>query len=131
MEKDEETSYDLTDYLRSLDVMREIETILEETSVLINKIKGTQIYMEYQSALEDLRRHPELKTMADAFRKEKYLAYIALKEPVSFADFEHLEEERLKLTVHPEIERYFKAELALCRVVQEVQDRLALVMSFD
>ncbi|MBQ8815807.1 MAG: YlbF family regulator [Lachnospiraceae bacterium] len=111
--------------------MREVETILEETSVLVDKIKSTVIYTEYQSALEDLQRQPELKALADAFREEKYLAYIALKEPVSFADFDSLEEKRMELASYPEIERYLKAELALCRVLQEVQSKLVLAMSFD
>ena len=131
MEKDEASSDDITDYFGSLEFMREVETILEETSVLIDRIKNTQIYTEYQSALEDLRRQPELKALADTFREEKYLAYTALKEPVSFVCFDSLEEKRLKLAVHPEIERYLKAELALCRILQEVQNRLVLAMNFD
>lgn len=135
MEENQAPPDDFTDYYgsitESLNFMREVETILEETSVLVDKIKGTAIYTEYQSALEDLQRQPELKALADAFRKEKYLAYIALKEPVSFADFDELEEKRMELASYPQIERYLKAELALCRVLQAVQSRLVLAMNFE
>ncbi len=131
MEEDKAPADDFTDYFGSLEFMREVETILEETSVLIDRIKSTQIYTEYQCALEDLQRHPELKALADAFREEKYLAYTALKEPVSFVCFDSLEEKRLRLAAYPEIERYLQAELALCRVLQEVQNRLVLAMNFD
>ncbi len=111
--------------------MREVETILEETSVLINRLKSTHSYIEYQRAREDLQRHPEQKAMADAFCREVYLAYDTLKEPVSFVEFDDLERKRLKLAAYPEIERYLKAELALCRMLQEIQDKLVFDISFD
>ena len=111
--------------------MKEVTAILNETTVLINTIKGTSIYTEYQSALEDLQRYPELKARADAFRAENYLAYHALKEPISFADFDSLEDKRTELIKYPQIDRYLQAEVALCRVLQEVQNRLVAAISFD
>lgn len=46
--------------------------ILETTSVLVDTIKSTSIYTEFQSALEDLRKYPELKALADEFRAQKF-----------------------------------------------------------
>ena len=111
--------------------MKEVALILEETSVLINKIKSTSIYTEFQSALEELKKYPELKTLADEFRTQNYLAYHSLTEQVSFADFDSLEEKRSELSKYPQIERYLNAELALCRMLQEVQSRLTAGMCFD
>ncbi|MBO5346779.1 MAG: YlbF family regulator [Lachnospiraceae bacterium] len=111
--------------------MREVTEILNETNVLINTIKGTSVYTEFRSALEDLQKYPELKAQADAFRAENYLAYHALKGPVSFADFNSLEDKRTELAKYPQIDRYLKAEVALCRVLQEVQGRLTAAMGFD
>jgi len=109
--------------------MREVEAILEETSVFIDKLKNTGIYEEYRCAAEELRKVPELKALADAFRKERYRAYDALQEPVSFAAFADLEAKRLELDAYPEIKRYLQAEVALCRVLQEIQNRLTLAVS--
>ncbi len=131
MEKDQTSSDDFTDNYGSLVYMKEITEILNETSVLVNTIKGTSIYAEFRSALEELQKYPELKAQADAFREENYLAYHALKGPVSFADFNSLEEKRAELAKYPQIDRYLKAEVALCRVLQEVQSRLVAAMSFD
>ncbi len=111
--------------------MREITAIMEETSALINTIKSTSIYKEFQSALEDLQRYPELKEMTDAFRRENYLVYQAIKGPVSFADVESLEEKRLELVEYPQIDRYLKAELALCRVLQDIQSSIVAAMDFE
>ena len=111
--------------------MKEVELVLEETSVLINTIKSTSIYTEFQSALEDLKSYPELKALADEFRTQNYLAYHSLTGQVSFADFEILEEKRAELSGYPQIERYLNAELALCRMLQEVESYLTAGMCFD
>lgn len=111
--------------------MKEVTLILEETSVLINTIKSTSIYTEFQSALEDLQKYPELKALADEFRTQNYLTYHSLKGHVSFADVEDLEEKRIELAKYPQIDRYLDAELALCRVLQEVESRLTAGMCFD
>ncbi len=111
--------------------MKEFTAIMEETFVLINTIKNTSVYKEYQSSLEDLQRYPELKEITDAFRKENYLTYREIKSPVSFADVESLEEKRLELVKHPQIDRYLKAELALCRVLQDIQNSIVTAIEFD
>jgi cell fate (sporulation/competence/biofilm development) regulator YlbF (YheA/YmcA/DUF963 family) len=111
--------------------MKEIELVLEETSGLVDFIKSTSIYTEFQSALKDLQKYPELKTLADEFRAQNYLAYHSLTGQVSFADFDSLEEKRAELSKYPQIERYLNAELALCRLLQEVQSHLTAGMCFD
>ena len=111
--------------------MKELTAILDETNALIHTMKGTSIYKEYRSSLEELQKYPELKALADDFRKKKYLAYHSLKDRVSFADFDSLEERRMEIETYPQIDRYLKAEVALCRVLQEVQSRIAAAMDFD
>ena len=111
--------------------MKEVALILETPSVLVDTIKSTSMYTEFQSALEDLRRYPELKALADEFRAQKFLAYHSLKGQVSFADFADLEEKRVELADYPQIERYLNAEVALCRVLQEVESHLTAGMCFD
>ena len=111
--------------------MKEVTLILEETSVLIDTIRSTSIYTEFQNALAELKKYPELKAMADEFREQNYLAYHALTKQVSFADFDILEEKRIELAKYPQIDRYLKAELALCRVLQKVESHLTAGMCFD
>lgn len=111
--------------------MKEVALIMEATAALVDTIKSTSIYIEFQSALEDLQRYPELKAMTDEFRAHKFLTYHSLKEEVSFADFNDLEEKRAELARYPQIERYLNAEVALCRVLQEVESRLTAGMAFD
>lgn len=110
--------------------MREVASILEKTSDLINTIKNSSIYTEYHSALEDLNMFPDLKAMADEFRKAKFEAYHS-ETPIRFTVFDELEEKREKLAEYPQIDRFLKAELALGRILQEVQSQITEAMGLD
>lgn len=111
--------------------MKEAALIKEATSVLVDTIRGTSVYMEFQGALEELKKYPELKAMTDEFRKQNFLAYDSLRQQTSFADFDILEERRIELSGYPQIERYLNAEVALCRMLQEVESQLTAGMCFD
>ena len=111
--------------------MKELTAILDETNLLIHAIKDTSIYKEYRSSLEELQKHPEWKALADDFREQNYLAYHSLKGHISFADFGSLEEKRMELETYPLIDRYLRAEVALCRTLQEVQSRIVAAVDFD
>lgn len=111
--------------------MNEVEIVWDETSALANVIRNTSIYQEFQKALEELKEHPQLKARTDEFRTRNYLAYNSLKEPASFVEFGELEANLMELIQYPQIERYLKAELALCRMLQEVENQLTADICFD
>lgn len=111
--------------------MNEVELVRDEASALANVIRNTGIYQEFQKALEELKAHPHLKARTDEFRARNYLAYDSLKEPVSFAEFGELEANLTELIRYPQIERYLKAELELCRMLQEVENQLTADICFD
>lgn len=110
--------------------MREIELIREKTTSLIETIRSSSVYREYQSALADLQEHPNLKVLADEYRINKYHVYHA-ESLEDFAIFDKLEEKREELAEYPQIDRFLKAELALCRVIQEVGSSVTKAMCFD
>lgn len=110
--------------------MREMELIREKTTSLIETIRSSSVYIEYHSALADLQEHPDLKALADAYRIDKYHAYHA-ESPTGFEIFDALEEKREELAEYPQIDRFLKAELALCRVIQEVGSSVTAAMCFD
>lgn len=110
--------------------MREIELIREKTTSLIEAIRSSSVYIEYHSALEDIQKHPELKELADSYRIDRYRAFHA-ESPTGFEIFDDLEEKRDELAEYPQIDRFLKAELALCRVLQEVGSSVTGAMCFD
>lgn len=110
--------------------MREVASISKKTSDLIHAIKKSSVYNEYHSALEELNMFPDLKALTDEFRKAKFRAYHS-ETSISFKVFDELEEKRDELAEYPQIDRFLKAELALGRTLQEIQNKITEAMGLD
>ena len=130
MEKDKTSSYDFTNYNGSIKRMKDMFGVLEKASDLIADIKKSDIYMEYEAALQVLKLNPELQEKADAFRKDHFAAIEAIKAPVSFAHIESIEAKYEEISAYPEIARFLKAELALCRLLQRIQCNIVASLDF-
>lgn len=104
--------------------------ILEKTKDFIEDIKQSDIYIEYQKAYAELERNPELLLKADTFRKEHFLRMKAMQQPVCFADVESVEKDYEEIAVYPEIKRFLEAELALCRLLQRIQEQFVVNLDF-
>ena len=110
--------------------MREAASILDKTFDLITEIKGSAIYKEYHEALADLNTFPNLKELTDDYRKAKFEAYHS-QNPISIELLDELEEKREMLAKYVQIDRFLQAELALGRVLQEVQRRITEAMALE
>ncbi len=130
MEKDETSSDDITNYYGSIKRMNNMFAVLDKTSELIEDIKQSDIYVEYKVALSELEKDPVLLEKADAFRKAQYEEVALHSKPLGFADASYLEEAYENISVYPEIDRFLKAELALCRLLQRIQDSIVEAIDF-
>ena len=110
--------------------MREAASILDKTFDLITEIKDSAIYKEYHEALNELNTFPNLKDLADDYRKAKFEAYHSQK-PISIKLLDELEEKREVLAKYPQIDRFLRAEIILGRVLQEVQSRITAAMELE
>lgn len=131
MEKDEASSNDFTDYYGSIKRMNDMFSVLEKTNDFIEDIKQSDIYMEYEASLYELKKYPEWKEKTDVFRKQLFEAQQAINGPVSFADVESLENRYEEVLVCPEIARFLNAELALCRLLQRIQGNMIAALDFE
>lgn len=105
--------------------MNEVFSLLDETSNLVKHIRESKVYAEYKRALEEIKLYPELKAEADDFRRENFDTYTRMDGgTVSFEAFHKLELKRQELAKKPIVDEYLKAELALCRLVQEIHERI-------
>lgn len=130
MEKDETSSNDFTNYYGSIKRMKDMFAVLQKTSELMEDIKQSDIYVEYKAALSILQKNPELKEKADAFRKAQFQAVELHESPLGFWDASDMEEAYEKISAHPEITRFLKAELALCRLLQRIQVSIVEAIDF-
>ncbi|MCD8069718.1 MAG: YlbF family regulator [Lachnospiraceae bacterium] len=105
--------------------------VLKETDVLIHRIVSSGIYKEYRESLEKVAQYPELKERLDRFRTRNYEVQVNMEDGSSFDSLEDLEREKRELTQNPLLAEVLAAELALCRMMQEVMDRLVVSLDFE
>ncbi|MCD7806722.1 MAG: YlbF family regulator [Lachnospiraceae bacterium] len=105
--------------------------VLKETDVLIHRIVSSDIYKEYRESLEKVAQYPELKEKLDRFRTRNYEVQVSMEEGSTFESLDDLDREKRQLTQNPLLAEFLAAELALCRMMQEVMDRLVASLDFE
>lgn len=110
--------------------MNEVTSILDKTSDLIQVLTESSIYREYHEALKELNEFPELKTLADDYRKARFELYHT-KGPFCMEKLNALEEKREELMQYKQVDRFLKAELNLGRILQEIQSQITQAMELE
>lgn len=108
--------------------MKEVE---EQLQNLISGIKQSKIYQEYELQKNNLKQEPELKEQVDEFREKNY-------ELQTMEDDGHLAErieafgaQYAYLIEQPKVRAFLDAELALCRMLQEISEQLFERIDFE
>ncbi len=105
--------------------------IMKETDVLIHRIVSSQVYREYRQSLEKVEQYPELKERLDSFRTRNYELQTSMPEGASFEELDDLDREKRELTQNPLLAEFLAAELALCRMMQEIMNKLVVSLDFE
>ncbi|MBR6381281.1 MAG: YlbF family regulator [Lachnospiraceae bacterium] len=106
--------------------MSEIDQGLEN---FIACIKDSEIYREYRTQLELLKANPELKRQVDDYRKRNYELQKA--EDMDFAKLDSFWQEYYDFRMDPLVDSFLAAELAFCRMMQEVSFKLTESLDFE
>lgn len=109
----------------------EPNTIEENISRLMESIKDSAEYLEFQKQSEILKQNPELKKRVDAFRAENYRVQNECDADNLFDVVEQMGRESAELRRHPEVNAYLDAELALCRMMQRICVKLTEGVEMD
>ena len=91
----------------------EPNTIEESIKGLLEAIKESPEYLEFQKQSDILKKKPELK--ADNYKVQNECDSDNLFEVV-----EQMGKESAELRRHPEVNAYLDAELALCKMMQRI-----------
>ena len=109
----------------------EPNTIDENISRLLEAIKESPEYVEFQKQNEILKQTPELKERVDAFRGDNYRIQNECDSDNLFDVVEQMGKESAELRRHPEVNAYLDAELALCKMMQKICVKLAEGIDMD
>lgn len=128
MEGDEAQTDDYPHYYGSIGEY--MDQISEKTADLIVAIRQSNEYKRYQEARQKLHEDPDLERAVHEFRKRNYQIQNSGNIDL-FNEVDHLDWENSQMIKNPVVEEYMAAEIAYCRVVQEINWRLIEGMDFE
>lgn len=137
MEENTETSDDITDYYGSLTIRKgegimEDSIVAEATDNFVQEIMKTDIYREYDFQKRKLKEQPELFEKVREFRQKNFALQTADAQGDELLDkLEVFEREVEKLREDPLVDNFLSAELAFCRMMQEVNVSIMAELDFE
>lgn len=109
--------------------MRLEDNLNQAVETLSATIKGTETYNRYLAALAAVKLQPGLKEQIDGFRRENYL--MQSTGDMAFERIEQFEKEYSDFRENPLVSEFLAAELALCRMIQQINFNITETLNFE
>lgn len=105
--------------------------VWESIDTLVDAIKNTEEYQKYEFQKEKVKRIPELKERIDDFRKKNYELQNSPQSDNLMAEVERFQKEYQSFMENPLVEDFLQAELAFCRLMQDVNVHITAAIDFE
>ena len=102
-----------------------------ELFVLIEAVRHSETYKQYDRKRIALNSDPELKKRVDAYRTENYRLQTMPDDGTLEERIEAFAQANIELSEEPRVREFLDAELALCRMLQEIVDRVVSGIDFE
>ncbi len=106
--------------------MSNIDYAVEE---LISSVLSSETYREYSEVLAKVKQEPDLKRQIDEFRRRNY--ELQNEVDYDFNKIEQFEKENESFREIPLVSDFLAAELAFCRMMQEINLRVTGALHFE
>lgn len=106
--------------------MNNIDGALQQ---LIDNILASDIYRAYKVQCNRIKEQPELKTQVDEYRARNLA--LQTNEATTFEQIDRFEREYAGFRDIPLVADFLAAELAFCRLLQDINLRLTEAMDFE
>lgn len=97
-----------------------IDAVEKCTKELMEAIRTSREYMDFEEKKQEIAQHPELRGQIDDFRRKIYLLQNSDASFDLMEDMGRMFRERTELYKNTLIADYLKAELRICRILQKV-----------
>lgn len=94
------------------------ENVNEAVEQLIGAIRNTDAYLEYQRQLARVKEQPELKRQIDDFRTRNF--ELQTSKDTNFDKIDQFTRANEAFRENPLVSDFLAAELAFCRMMQEI-----------
>lgn len=104
-----------------------------ETSAtrFVNSIRETETYKKYRIQLEKLKEDPELLAQVNEYRRRNYELQNTSQIDELFDKMYSFEKEYEKFRDNPIVDEFLSAELAFCRMMQEIEIVITNELKFE
>ncbi|MDE7224779.1 MAG: YlbF family regulator [Acetatifactor sp.] len=96
---------------------------------MIDGIICSEVYRTYQEALAAVKQQPGLKQEIDEFRRKNYV--MQSSGDMAFEHIEQFEREYSDFRENPLVADFLAAELALCRMIQQINLHVTDRLNFE
>ena len=86
----------------------------------VKAIKETDCYVKYAAQLQTIQRYPEIYEQVNEYREKNYQIQNLTSQEKLFDAVDELEKEYAEFRKNPMVDDFLRAELAFCRMMQEV-----------
>ncbi len=102
-----------------------------ETENFVEKIRQTGVCQEYFRQKEKVKQYPDLKRRIDEFRKRNYRIQTEMDSDALFDEIDRFEKEYEEFRKNPIVSDFLAAELAFCRMYQEITEKISVDFAED
>ena len=106
-------------------------TVREATEYFVEEIRKSDIYKEYNLQKEKLKKQPELFAEVAEFRQKNFALQNSAQGDDLFEKLDAFEKEYEDFRANPLVDDFLRAELAFCRMIQEVNVWITAELDFE
>lgn len=107
------------------------ESMRSETEAFVTKIKATDVYRTYLFQLERLKKNPELFEQVNNYRRMNFEMQNAAQVDDLFDKMDRFEKEYKEFRENAMVDDFLRAELALCRMMQDISTMIVAGLNFE
>ena len=105
--------------------------VIKAVEKLVEEIKKSDIYIEYDCQRDKLKKQPELFERVKEFRQRNFELQNSEQGDDLFEKIDAFEKEYEKFREEPLVDNFLRAELALCRMMQKVDAMITEKLDFE
>ena len=106
----------------------ELKTSIEE---LKQSLLESEAFLRYQKVRAEVHNNPEKEYRLHEFRRKNYFLQNSKEQLDLFTEEDRLEQEYADVYKDPLLGEYLAAEMAVCRIIQQVNKELIGCLDFE
>ncbi len=105
--------------------------IVQATNEFVKYIKDSETYKKYMTENNKMKNYPELKKRVDEYRRKLYILQNTEDGDKLYDEVDKIEAEGESLRAIPLVSDFLGAELAFCRMMQNIYRQITAEVDFD